>query len=365
MSASIDDWREFLSEAFPKNKLLVEGLLIHIEVMERNGVPPVFENRHFRQILGLTGLEFGALMADRNYRYRSFDIPKRSGGTRSISSPIPALYYVQKWILDNILMKGYIHPNAHGGISEKSIITNAKQHVSQRCILKLDIVDFYGNIKIGKGISIFRQFGYSPEVSLSLARLCFKDGTLPQGAATSPQLANLTSAIMDERLSKLGQKYGLTYSRYFDDLTFSGDFINLRLEKIVAEIVHDTGFDLNKKKTRLLRGRSAKYVTGLLVNDETVRLPKDTRRDYRNQAVLLLKHGVDAQTNLSRDPLFLERVLGRLAFWRQVEQDCDIARNLFEGVLELCRSSLAPIDLPEPYRPKPIPAPLDPAPKSN
>ena len=362
MSASLDDWAVFLTESFPRQDKFVQGLLGHVQTLSSRGLPPVFNNRHLRDLLGFSGSEFGSILVDRPHRYREFAIDKRQGGHRIISTPIPALYFAQRWVLDYIASQGVIHDAAHGGVPEKSIVTNAAAHLGQESILKVDIEDFYGNIGFGKGMAFFTGLGYSQEVGLSLSRICFKDGRLPQGAPTSPQLANVTSFLMDVRLSKLAGKYGLRYTRYFDDITFSGPHINLKLVKIISEIIRDSRFSLNSAKTRLLRGRSSKYVTGILINGDRLRLPKASRRRFRNQAILLLKHGVEAQADKGeKDPLVAEKTLGQLAFWKQVEPDNDVAKELFEKVLELGRKSSNPSQLPEGYRPKAIPT-LDPAP---
>ncbi len=368
MEDLLDSWRRFFSgqtrhgsNFAQRNKRLTDGLLAFVAKCENRDIPPIFEISHLRLLLGLTNYEFGALLSERRRRYREFTIPKRLGGERTISSPIPPLLFAQKWMLREILEKVELHDAAHGGIFGRSVVTNASIHVGAKCVLKLDLEDFYGSIKFARGIAIFQSLGYPHGVAVSLAQLSFDRGVLPQGAATSPALANISSSVFDTRLDKLAKKYGLRFTRYFDDLTFSGDFINLRLAEIVGEIAGDSGFRINAKKTKLLRGSTSKYVTGLSVGGTSLRLPRQSRRKIRNEAYLLLKRGAKAHLEAigRNDPLIIERALGHVAFWKQVEPDSTVAQELFDGLLTFRRESDQPTELAAAWRPKPI-APLDP-----
>jgi hypothetical protein len=362
MQTSVQHWIEFFESKLgqstnvaKKNRDLVEGYIAFVGHCIDLQIPPIFENTHLRLLLGLDGSQFGSLLNNGSSRYRKFSIPKRSGGEREISSPIPALLFVQKWILGNILSRIPVADCAHGGIEGRSIITNASEHLGAPALLKMDISDFYGSVGFGFGVSTFRRLGYPQDVSVSLGQFCFDMGSLPQGAATSPSLANQSCAVMDKRCGGLARKYGLKYTRYFDDITFSGPYINERLIEIISGIASESGFKINEKKTRMLLGKSAKYVTGISVGGDKLRLPRSSRRAIRNAAHLLVKTG-DALgfANSARDPLVVEAILGRVAFWRHIEPDSEVAQELFSSLVSLRRETDAPIELPVAWRPAPM-----------
>lgn len=360
---SLSDWRDFFdiklggrNNKSTKSKALIDGYTIYIARCAALDIPPIFENTHLRLMLGLDGADFGALLNDHTRRYRPFKIPKRNGGVRDISAPIPALLYIQKWILRNILNKIDLGEAAHGGIVDRSIVTNARQHLGAKSVLKLDVENFYGSVGFGLGMKVFQRLGYPRNVALSLTQFCFSQGSLPQGAATSPTLANLSCETVDKRCQGLAEKYGLKYTRYFDDLTFSGEFINDRLAEIVQSILAESKFQTNKKKTRLIRGDSTKFVTGISVGGERLRLPRAARRSIRNEAYLLLKtKDVLGFAEAAKNPLVIEVVLGRVAFWHHVEPEDIVAKELFEGLVDLRRETDDPVDLPPAWRPAPMP----------
>src|SRR5262249_29867281 len=147
----------------------------------------------------------------------------------------------QKWILRNIVEKLPVDEPAHGFVPGRSILTNAQPHAGKAFVVNLDLRDFFPSIAFPRVRSVFQRAGYSPAVATILALLCTEcprkvvtyDGAtyhvatsprgLPQGACTSPSLSNLVARRLDRRLSGLARRMGLTYTRYADDLTFSGD----------------------------------------------------------------------------------------------------------------------------------------------
>lgn len=272
--------------------------------------------------------------------------------TWEINVPSPLLLAIQQWILRNILYKLPLTDVAHGGVPRRSIISNASAHLGARSVLKMDLRGFFDTVLLPRGVAIFESAGYSPHLSRSLALLCFEGGRLPQGAATSPALANLAAAALDCRLEALAKKFGLIYSRYVDDLTFSGRSIGVRFIGIVQEIVEDTGFVVNSEKTRLTRGHSPKFVTGLAVGGDRLRVPRAFKRDLRNKAFQLAKRGVERhlEATESSDPLVLERLTGQLAFWLQIEPDSKVAQQLFDTLTEYRHSLTTSVRLPNPRR---------------
>ncbi|MFO1021305.1 MAG: reverse transcriptase family protein [Planctomycetales bacterium] len=219
---------------------------------------------------------------------------KKGGGYRLIEAPKPLLKQVQRKILLEILNRIPQHPNVHGFVLDRSIRTNAEQHAGQRVVVKLDLENFYPSVGFSRVVAIFRALGYSREVSIWFGRLTtsaapitleFPEGTskeryinfapyrrrhLPQGAPTSPALANLSGYGLDVRLSGMAKKFKARYTRYADDLTFSGgqSFLNsLRtFLPLVRQIVRGEQFRLHEQKYKVLRDNQQQRVTGVVVN---------------------------------------------------------------------------------------------------
>ena len=316
-------WRFFLwKEKVPldKRKSYISYLR---RLLERN-VPIVFEPEHLSALIGVEYKALNTLVGKPDLFYQEYSIPKRRGGMRLICVPYPELLDIQRWIYKMILDRIPVHESAHGFVVNRSVITNASNHVGKECLLKMDLADFFPSIKTPRVVSLFESFGYSPKVSYYLASLCCYEGSLPQGAATSPALSNLLSRSLDKRLSVLASKYNLTYSRYADDLTFSGDSIPMLFVKWVEGIVISEGFMPNRRKTKLvLRSGRRKIVTGVSVAGSEIKLPRETKRRLRQQVHYIMNSGVEshmAKTN-NWDPILIDRIYGKLQFWKQVEPD--------------------------------------------
>ncbi|HLJ10663.1 MAG TPA: reverse transcriptase family protein [Planctomycetaceae bacterium] len=273
-----------------------------------------------------------------HYCYRW--IPKRSGGARLIEAPKSKLKGVQRRILAEILSRVPPHPAAHGFIAGRSICSNARPHVGQRVVVKLDLEQFYPTVSFSRVVAIFRSLGYAREAAVWLGRLTtaalphslVRQGTgnpdlkpylgrrLPQGAPTSPALANLSAFPLDLRLSGLARTFGANYTRYADDLTFSGDERFLKslwvFLPLVDQIVRSERFDLNKSKRKIIRSNQRQTVTGIVVNSR----PNMARRDYDALKAVLtncIRRGPSTQ-NHSRHPNFAAHLLGRIAHASQL-----------------------------------------------
>ena len=216
-----------------------------------------------------------------------------------------------------------VHAAAHGFIRGRSIISNARAHLRKPYLLKMDICDFFPSIAINRVICVFQNLGFPNNVSFYLARLCCLRNHLPQGAATSPALSNTVAYVMDCRLTGLAESYGLGYTRYADDLTFSGDRIPIRFLQIVETVVAEEGFKIRSEKTRFCHGAGRKIVTGLSVSGDEVRVPRGYKRKIRQEVHYLLKFGQLSHTSKRRirNPFYLESLYGKLVFWGSVEPE--------------------------------------------
>lgn len=276
----------------------------------------------------------------RNYRYAA--VPRRSGLPRIIEAPKLRLKEVQRWVLREILDHVPVHDAAQGFTRGRSVIDHARGHSGQPVLLRLDLTDFFASVSAGRVFGIFRTLGYGPDVAHVLTGLTtntvplhvwevvrraaanaevgprFHLGRqlatphLPQGAPTSPALANLAAFRLDRRLAGLAHVAGLRYSRYADDLTFSGGRLRrgwTDLEALVAAIARDEGFTLNLRKSTLRTAAARQQVCGIVVNER----PNVTRVEYdRLKAIIhnAVRHGPASQ-GAAADRAHLE---GRIAW---------------------------------------------------
>ncbi len=215
--------------------------------------------------------------------YTTFHIAKKSGGTRSIQSPSYPLRILQRWILRNILDRLQTTPSSFGFERGSKLRLHALEHAGARAVLTLDIKDFFPSISIARVTRVFRVAGYSSSAASVLAHLCTSGGSLPQGAPTSPRLASLACFRMDRRLSQFAEGKGIVYSRYADDMSFSGSSASAlaKARPFITHIVRDSGFRLNNAKTRLTGPQGRRTVTGLVLGAETVGIGRFRLRDLR------------------------------------------------------------------------------------
>ncbi|MCL2932396.1 MAG: reverse transcriptase family protein [Trichodesmium sp. MAG_R03] len=222
--------------------------------------------------------------------YIRFKIPKKTGGERQISAPMPRLKNVQTWILDNILCNVPLHKAAHGFRAGHSILTNAEPHVAKDVIINFDLKNFFPSISYKRVKGLFFSLGYSEAAATIFALLCTEpdvveveldsqtyyvaqsDRHLPQGSPASPAITNIMCRRLDKRLSQMTAELGFVYTRYADDLTFSGSGDSLRhicnILRRTESIINHEGFTVNKEKTRIIRRKSSQLeVTGVVVNE--------------------------------------------------------------------------------------------------
>lgn len=212
--------------------------------------------------------------------YTEFNILKRSGGTRLIEVPAEALKEVQKEIQNKIDHISRYSKNCHGFIKGRSTKTNALQHVGQDIVINMDIQSFFHSIGAACLYPIFASLGRTTEEVEFMCAVCTRYNRLPQGAPSSPALSNLYFHRIDTKLEDLSNDFGATYTRYADDLTFSGSVGIQKIIPKVRSLLLENGFRINERKTRILRRASRQEVTGLVVNDR-VSLPRHIRKKLR------------------------------------------------------------------------------------
>lgn len=314
---------------------LIQEYEIYIQNLEKNNVPIIFEINHLALLLGVKINFLNKIIYSPQNFYRQFEIPKKSGGNRKIIAPYPSLLLIQKWILSNILNNIPINGCAHAFTSDKSIISNCKQHLGNKEILKLDLKDFFPSIEINRIVLIFNKLGYSENISYILANLCCLNGILPQGAPTSPILSNLVCRKLDKRLLSLAKQFNLKYTRYADDIVFSGEKINVKIMDYVQNIIINEGFEINKDKTRLYKEKNKKIITGISVSD-TLKLPRNYKRNLVLELNYILKFGYTSHISKKkiRDINHLPSIIGKVNFWLQIEPKNEFALKAKKYLLE-------------------------------
>lgn len=262
--------------------------------------------------------------------YVIFKIPKARGGEREICAPRAGLKAIQRKILDLYLAKIPVHEACHGFVRGRSVVTNARPHERAALVLKTDIADFFPSIHFHRVQGLFELLGASRQNARKLAALTTYrprladgrvawPGVLPQGAPTSPAIANLVCRRLDARLAGLARRMEAHYTRYADDLTLSFAREPDDLGRVfwwVNAILQQEGFVENTEKRRLLRPSTRQQVTGVVVN-EGARLPRDERRAFRALLANCERHGVASQARGRAD--FADYLLGYAAYARMVQ----------------------------------------------
>ena len=277
--------------------------------LQKYGLPRFDNAAQIAVAMNITVNELRFLTFDRKTssvnHYVRFKVPKKTGGERLISAPMPRLKKAQQWILTNILDKVGLHDAAHGFRHGHSIVSNAKPHVGAEVIINSDLKDFFPSINYKRVKGVFRQLGYSEAAATIFGLLCSEpevekvtlDGKnyfvavgerhLPQGAPTSPAITNILCHRLDCRLQNMADEMGFVYTRYADDLTFSTSGESKKnicnvLQKTAAIVAHE-GLEIHPAKTRVLRRARQQEVTGIVVNQK---LSIDRRVLKRFRAVL-------------------------------------------------------------------------------
>lgn len=238
-------------------------------------------------------------------KYKEYKIPKKKAGAfRSIESPNSKLKALQKIIKTCIEICFIPKQATHGFVRERSIVTNAKQHVGRKYVYNIDLENFFPTIHFGriKGVFQASPFNFSEQVSQHLANICCNDaGSLPQGAPTSPILSNLVCRSLDRKLSELANKNKVKFTRYADDITFSSNFNifdNNFFDKLKKTIEQER-FSINLHKVRLQSQLQRQEVTGITVNKKT-----NVTRIYMSNLRFLVKI---YSNNIEESQKWLER----------------------------------------------------------
>jgi RNA-directed DNA polymerase len=264
----------------------------NIERLQTNNLPIFANEMELATAMGVELKDLRFLAFNRKVstvsHYQKFYMPKKSGGKRLISAPMPRLKKAQHWILENILNKVALHDAVNGFALNRSIVTNAIPHIGKELVLNMDVKDFFPTIHFKRVKGLLHQLGYSQKIATIISLICTEavteeieiDGknyfvqkgnrVLPQGAPSSPAITNILCFKLDKRLQGLATKLNCNYTRYADDITFSSSKeVNAQqLVWRIKKIMQDEGFTVHPDKIRLMRKGTQQEVTGVVVNQE-------------------------------------------------------------------------------------------------
>jgi len=265
----------------------------NLAALQKHNLPVFYNENELANAIGIPLKELRFLSFNRKVstvsHYRKFYIPKKSGGKRLISAPMPRLKQVQYWLLENIFNKIAVHPAVHGFALERSIISNAQPHVGKAVVVNVDVKDFFPSIHYKRVKGLLQQLGFAEKIAVIVALLCTEavteeveiDGrnyfvqkgnrVLPQGAPTSPAITNILCYKLDKRLQGLATQTQCSFTRYADDITFSFNNETANAQQLVwriKKVLADEGFTVHPDKVRIMRKGACQEVTGVVVNEK-------------------------------------------------------------------------------------------------
>ena len=249
--------------------------------------------------------------------YRNVPVPKRDGSMRKLSVPDRILKMVQRSIADNILSQYPISRYAMAYAAGSNVQKNASVHVGKKKILKLDVDGFFDHITYARVKElVFCKENYSEPIRILLTMLCYYRELLPQGAPTSPAITNIVMRDFDERIGKYCEENNVSYTRYCDDMTFSGKFDTEEMIALVRTELRGLGLFLKNRKTVVIPSTKRQTVTGIVVN-EKIGLTKEYKKKIRQEIYYMKKYGIDghlSKIGVQDQQHYLNSLRGRVAF---------------------------------------------------
>ena len=274
------------------------------------------------QDLGINAKTLYAVSNNLRKHYHKAKLPKKNGGYRNLSVPDEILKSIQKQIAEVLLIHMPVSRYAKAYRFGSSTLHNAKHHVGKQVLLKLDILHFFDSIRYSTvKDKVFPEEIYAEPLRILLTMLCYHKDALPQGAPSSPAITNIILYEFDELAGQWCRERGIAYTRYCDDMTFSGDFNPAEVIRFVRLELKKLGFLLNEQKTRIQHPGQQQTVTGIVVN-EKLSIPADYRRKLRQELYYCRKFGI--QEHLQKivletpEDTYLMQLLGKVNYVLQV-----------------------------------------------
>ena len=278
-------------------------------------LPVIYDLSHFSVLVGYSTRYITHALIFTPFYYRRFQIKKHNGSLRTIAEPLPSLKEILQWILNNVLYALDTSKFAKAYKRGMTLKQNLVFHKEQPFVLSLDIKDFFSSIRRPEVENIFHALGYSALVANFLAKICCLDNCLPQGASTSPCLSNIFLRNFDDTISGYCIERKIRYTRYADDLSFSGVFNYKELIKVVETELATMGLYLNRDKTKLMKASQRQIVTGVVVNKK-LQVVRSKRKKIRQTIYYIKKFGVEEhqKKTQSQKQNFLQHLRGEIQF---------------------------------------------------
>lgn len=248
--------------------------------------------------------------------YKEFSIPKKNGKLRAIAQPNKNLKVLQHWILVQILEKLKVSESCKGFEKKSSTLDNVIPHKEANTIMILDLKDFFTSVNAVQVYSIFKSIGYNNLIATVLTNCCTFNGYLPQGSPCSPKLANLTAMKLDLRIQGFVRKRAINFTRYADDLSFSGRSPSkiTKIKPLIKYIIENEGFELNNAKTRIAGISRQKKITGIVISEFKIGIGKQKFKQIRSKIYHLILPNEQNNTKL------VSEVRGWLSYLNSVDK---------------------------------------------
>ena len=309
---------------------LIQKCIIYGKKLNDKKLPIIYSSYHLSRLVGYSHSYLTRASISTSFFYRSFNILKKNGSLRNILEPLPSLKQIQYFILREILYTQKPSKYCKSYIPKKKFRDYLKYHSNEKEVLSLDIKDFFPSIKYNVVYDLFdSQLEYAKDVSEYLALLCTYhplvknkseynryNRNLPQGAPTSPYLSNLILKKLDDNIAIFCKNKNIKYTRYADDMTFSGT--NIPKEELIEFIkkeLSDLGLNLNDSKTNFMKQNRPQIVSGVIVNKK-LQLPKSIRNDIRKVMYFIKKYGIeDHMKKINEEQsYYINHLLGKIQY---------------------------------------------------
>lgn len=318
MDINFEVYKKKFSEKATENGYSAENItrcLDYAQPLITKGLPVIYNTSHLSALVGYnTSYIKKAAKYPKSY-YRQFSIIKKDGTPRIVSEPLPSLKEIQIWILNEILYQNKVSRYAKAYIHKRGIKDHVKYHTKSSKVLTMDIKKFFDSIEFELVEKLFIKMGYSSNISNLLTKLCYLDKSLPQGAPTSPYITNILLLEFDERVSEYCRERKIKYTRYSDDLAFSGSIKKIALIKFIKQELSRLKLKINNSKTRLMRQNQQQIISGLIVN-EKIQVPKAERNKIRNQMFYIKKFGLEShmEKTLQTKQNYIKHLIGKINY---------------------------------------------------
>lgn len=330
-----------------KDDYYINYWLVKAKTLYDKGLPIILTPLALSQVSGVDlNYLYNVSNKSSSQFYVKFLIPKRNGEERGISSPFPTLKIFQSWVNINILNSIPVSDYAKAYRSGFSLKENTKYHRMQNIVVKLDIQDFFPSLDAKFIYKMFSNQGYPENVAVILTNCLTLNGGLPQGAPSSPTMSNILMKTFDENIANYCRSHSIRFTRYADDLTFSGHSVAVdELIRVVNKQLSLLNLKLNQKKIRILRKNTHQIVTGILVNNAKVVVPRVNRRNLRlviyhflsDHQDQHLKRQLGHYATLQEKVHYCNQLLGQVNFILQIDPKNDEFLIYKKSLLDLLK----------------------------